>query len=75
MIRPDPSLHGNHDACPACAMRREVADNAPMERALIPCNVCRGTGHIPLSSVEIKRRTCVEAMRLYWPEFDRRIAG
>lgn len=71
---PDASLHGNHDACPACEMRREVQDTRPIDRPEVPCNVCKGTGHIPLSSAEIVRRTCEEARRVYWPEFERRIA-
>lgn len=29
----DASLHGNHDACPACEMRREVADYTQISRA------------------------------------------
>lgn len=69
------SLHGNHDACPACEMRQAMADYGPIMRDMLACNVCDGTGHIPLSAVEIVRRTCAEAMRLYWPEFDRRISA
>ncbi|AZB63899.1 hypothetical protein EBL87_09180 [Cereibacter sphaeroides] len=70
---PDPTLHGNHDTCPACQLRREMQDTAPISRPAIPCNVCGGTGFLPLSSVEIVRRTVDEARRLYWPEFERRI--
>lgn len=70
---PDPTLHGNHDTCPACELRREMQDTAPISRTAIPCNVCGGTGFLPLSSVEIVRRTVDEARRLYWPEFERRI--
>lgn len=72
---PDPSLHGNHDPCPACEMRREHADFAPIDREPIPCNVCKGEGWLPLSEAEIVRRTCEEARRIYWPEFERRVAG
>lgn len=71
---PDPDLHGNHDPCPACALRRELMDTAPITRAEIPCNVCKGVGWLPLSAAEICRRTCKEARRIYWPEFERRIA-
>lgn len=67
-----PYLHGNHDPCPACEMRREVQDNAPITRAMIPCNVCGGCGYLPLSDAEIVRRTCIEARRLYWPQFEER---
>lgn len=69
-----PYLHGNHDPCPACEMRRELQDTAPIARDLIPCNVCQGTGHLPLSDAEIVRRTCIEARRLYWPQFEERTA-
>lgn len=72
---PNPSLHGNHDNCPACELRREMLDTGAVFRPDIPCNVCGGTGHIALSSVEIVRRTVEEARRLYWPAFDRRTAN
>lgn len=68
MIRlPDVTLHGNHDTCPACELRREVQDKAPICRAAVPCNVCGGTGFLKLTVAEIVRRTCEEARRLYWP--------
>lgn len=66
---PDPDLHGNHDPCPACQMRREVMDTAPITRAEIPCNVCKGVGWLALSEAEIVRRTCDEARRIYWPNW------
>lgn len=69
----DPSLHCNHDACPACEMRREVADYTQISRAEIPCNVCAGKGFLTLTDTEIVRRTCEEARRTYWPEFEKRI--
>lgn len=69
---PDATLHGNHEPCDACALRREVEDTRPIEREAIPCNVCEGKGFLPLKTAEIVRRTCEEARRLYWPEFDRR---
>ena len=67
-----PYLHGNHDPCPACEMRREVQDTRPVFREAIPCNVCGGCGYLTLSDAEIVRRTCIEARRLYWPQFDQR---
>ncbi len=70
----DHTLHGNHDLCPACEMRREMADLRPITRDPIPCNVCAGLGFLPLPDAEIVRRTVEEARRVYWPEFDRRIA-
>lgn len=67
-----PTLHGNHDPCPACELRREVIDAARVDRPAAPCNVCGGAGFLPLKAAEIVRRTCEEARRLYWPDFDRR---
>lgn len=64
---PDVSLHGNHDDCPACAMRREVQDNGPIIREPVPCNVCHGNGYLTLAAAEICRRTVEEAKRCYWP--------
>lgn len=71
----DYSLHGNHDPCPACEMRREVQDAGPITREAIPCNVCAGVGFLPLSDAEIVRRTCEEARRVYWPAFEARIGS
>lgn len=70
----DPTLHGNHDPCPACELRRELVDTRRIFRPDVPCNVCKGLGFLPLSDAEIVRRTVEEARRIYWPEFDRRIA-
>lgn len=61
------ALHGNHDPCPACEMRREVQDTAPVLRAPIPCNSCGGSGFIPLSNAEIIRRTVQQARLTFWP--------
>ena len=72
-VMPDPTLHGNHDPCPACELRREVQDTAPFTRAEIACNVCKGKGFLPLSEAEIVRRTCDEARLIYWPQFEARI--
>lgn len=71
---PDPTLHGNHDPCPACELRREGQDCGPISRPLIPCNTCAGLGFIPLSAAEIVQRTTTEARRFYWPKFEQRIA-
>lgn len=70
----DHTLYGNHDPCPACDLRREVQDTAPITRAEVPCNVCEGVGFLPLSDAEIVRRTVEEARRIYWPEVERRFA-
>ena len=72
---PDPTLHGNHDPCPHCELRREMQDTAPITREAISCNVCAGGGFLPLDSAEIVRRTVEEARRIYWPEWERRIAS
>lgn len=63
------ALHGNHDPCPACALRREMQDTAPVYRKRIPCNVCGGGSFLTRSDAEIVRRTIEEAKRLYWPLF------
>ena len=69
---PDPSLHGNNDACPACDLRRADLDLAPIDREPVPCNACGGTGWIPLSPAEITRRTAEHARQHHWPAFDAR---
>lgn len=63
----DLALHGNHDACPACALRRETLGAVPIAYGEVPCNVCLGKGFLPLEKMEIVRRTCEEARRIYWP--------
>lgn len=74
---PDFTLHGNHDPCPACALRREAIFAAaggavPIAFGEVPCNACGGTGMIALSAAEIVARTAEEARRIYWPAFDAR---
>ena len=71
----DHNLHGNHDPCPACEMRREALGRVPIDKGQIECNVCKGEGWLPLSDAEIVRRTCEEARRVYWPAFEARIGG
>ena len=44
-------------------------------RPKIECQVCDGTGLLPLPTAEIVRRTCEEARRIYWPQFEARIAA
>lgn len=60
-------LHGNHDPCPACEMRRDAEDKAEILRPDIPCNVCKGSGFLPLGDAEICRCTVAEARLIYWP--------
>lgn len=72
MPGPTAYLHGNHDPCAACELRREMQDTAPIIRDEIPCNVCGGKGYLPLSSAEIVRRTVEEARRIYWPQVEAR---
>lgn len=71
----DHDLHGNHDPCPACEMRRQARGRAPIAKGEIACNVCGGQGWLPLSDAEIVRRTCEEARRIYWPQFEARVAA
>lgn len=68
----DATLHGNHDHCPACELRRDMIDTRKFARPEVPCNVCGGVGYIALSDAMIISRACTEAIRTYWPEFDRR---
>lgn len=65
---PTPYLHGNHDDCEACALRREAEDTAVVLRDPVPCNYCGGWGFLPLASAEIVRRTVQEAREIYWPK-------
>ena len=69
---PTAYLHGNHDPCEACALRREEEDTSPMIRAPIPCNSCGGTGYIALSAGEIVERTAARARLEYWPAAEAR---
>lgn len=62
-----PWLHGNHDPCPACQLRREAEDTAPILRDPIPCNTCGGKGYLPLSDAEIVARMVEDARRYHWP--------
>lgn len=68
----DATLHGNGEACPACALRREVEDQGAILRPHVPCNVCGGVGRLGFGDAEICRRTVEEAWRIYWPEVERR---
>lgn len=69
------TLHGNGERCPACELRRGMVDLGMILRAVIQCQVCNGTGLLPLSDAEIVRRTVEEARRIYWPQFEARIAA
>ncbi|XAI95573.1 hypothetical protein [Nostoc phage Nsp-JY21] len=71
-----PYLHGNGKPCPACDKRREQAASISERMGrLIYCSTCGGSGRQPLTDAEIVRRTCIEARRLYWPQFDKRTAN
>jgi hypothetical protein len=69
----DHALHGNHDPCPACALRREALGAVPIAYGEVPCNNCSSKGYLPLSDAEIVRRTVEEARRLYWPAVEARL--
>lgn len=71
----DYTLHGNNEKCPACELRQEALDRSMLLRLKIECQVCNGTGLLPLSDAEIVRRTCEEARRIYWPQFEARVAA
>ena len=58
---PTAYLHGNHDDCEACALRREAEDTAPVLRDPVPCNFCGGWGFLARSEEEIVRLTLAEA--------------
>jgi len=72
---PDAALHGNGYACPACELRRDAEDRGAILRPDVPCNVCHGIGRLGFSAAEICAATVEEARRIYWPEFERRIAN
>lgn len=69
----DYTLHGNHDRCYACEMRRQALGPVFIDVGDVPCNVCKSTGLLPLSDEEIVRRTVEEARWSYWPAFDARL--
>lgn len=73
MARPrqnaDITLKGNNAPCPACALRREMQDLAPVLRDPVPCNLCHGLGVLPIGDAEIARIAIEEARRIYWPLF------
>lgn len=45
-----------------------MVDTSRINRPDVPCNVCQGTGFLPLTEAEIVRRTVEEARRIYWPK-------
>ncbi len=59
----DPTLCGNGDDCPACALRRE---GDPWQTGKHPCNNCGGTGRIPRSMKDIVEQQAAQARRTYW---------
>lgn len=71
----DRALHGNGEACPACALRREDEDLSVVLRPEVACNLCGGMGRIAIPDHEIVRRHVEEARRLYWPAFWARAAA
>lgn len=75
---PDPYLHGNGEACHACAdgrFRVSLKYNSPVMRPEGRCTTCHGTGKAPLPTAEIVARTVEEARRIYWPQWERRVMG
>lgn len=41
----------------------------------VPCNVCKGTGYLPLTEDEIVRRIVTEVRRIFWPDLYVRFGG
>lgn len=68
----DPTLHGNGDRCPACALRR--ASRSPWDSARVVCNACGGTGRQARSDAEIVAAHVDWARAHYWPEREARWA-
>lgn len=72
---PDPTLHGNGNACPACTLRRETVEYQQRRGASIGgCNNCDATGRVGIPIEEIVAAHVAWARAHYWPEFERRIA-
>lgn len=69
---PDETLHGNHDRCTACELRRQEAGLSLGDK--INCQLCDGRGIIPLSAEEIVRRQVAWNREHYWPEWEKRLA-
>ena len=67
-------LHGSHDPCPACELRRESKGAVPVDHGEISRNVCSGTGYLILSEAEIVRRAVEWARVFYWPAYEMRNA-
>lgn len=67
---PDSTLTGNADACPACTLRREALPVDPMaERpAHVDCQLCDGSGRLPVEAAELVARAVAWAREHYWPE-------
>ncbi len=72
---PDHHLHGNFDRCPACVLQQEEfvrrwgrspSARFGRRRAEIECQLCDGSGHLPLSVAEIVRRTVAVARVHHW---------
>lgn len=68
----DPTLHGNGDDCPACALRRDELRAAAAVDQLVPCNFCGGTGRVGRAVVEIIREAVAWAAEHYWPSCEAR---
>lgn len=66
---PDPTLHGNGEDCPACALRRDELRAAAAVDQVVPCNFCGGTGR---AVVEIIREAVAWAGEHYWPACEAR---
>lgn len=75
----DHTLHGNGEPCPACALRRDewlagcgaVDDFGGPTRdprhVHFDCQLCDGSGIVPLADAEIIARAVAWAAVHYWP--------
>lgn len=70
-VMPDPTLHGNGQDCPACALQREAQDTAAVLRPAVACNLCGGAGRIAIPTADIIAHHCADA-REHWTAFDAR---
>ena len=69
----DPTLDGNGEPCPACALRRQDEDTTAVLRPAVPCNHCGGIARVALPIEQIVAAHVAWARAHYWPEFERRI--
>lgn len=66
---PDPYLHGNGYACPACELRRDAARRRSVFGVGdVSCNHCGGTGRIAFTEREAYEEQLRDAREYYWAD-------